>query len=149
MMANEVGCHQNSTKDNMETPTNGAISKSQDKRMNAQLGLPEGPMEKVIVAFDVDGTLITNTGAKPDIANERIVNLLKILASFKNIKIVVWSGGGKEYAERWGKLTGVDEYVWQYMSKITAHMNGFKPTIAIDDIQDTKLGQINLIVREK
>lgn len=117
--------------------------------MNEKMGLPNGPMEVVTIAFDVDGTLIRDGGNKADIANERIVELLKILSSFKNVKIIVWSGGGQEYAERWGRLIGVDDYVWKYMSKINANLMGFKPTIAIDDIQDTKLGQVNLIVREK
>ncbi len=115
--------------------------------MNEKLGLPADKMKKVIVAFDVDGTLITNTGATPDIANGRIVELLKTLASFKNVRIVVWSGGGKEYAERWGRLTGVDDYVWKYASKM--EHKEIQADIAIDDIQDTAIGKINLIVREK
>lgn len=110
---------------------------------NERLGLPFGKMRWVVVAFDVDGTLID---AGPHFY-EPIIQLLKILAKFKNIKIVMWSGGGKEYAARWGRLLGLDEFVWKYASK-TEHEQ-IKPDIAIDDIQDTAIGTINLIVRNK
>ena len=117
---------------------------------NEKLGLPIGKMRWVVVAFDVDGTLITN-GDYPDDGkdkeNSRIVGLLIALAHCKNVKIVVWSGGGKPYAEMWGKRLQLDAYVWKYASK-TEHEQ-IKPDIAIDDIQDTAIGAINLIVREK
>lgn len=104
-------------------------------------------MKEVTIGVDVDGTLITNTGATPDIANQRIVELLKTLASFKNVKIVVWSGGGKEYAQRWVRLLGLEDYVWKVASKLEHET--IKADIAIDDIQDTAIGEINLIVHEK
>ena len=118
-----------------------------EKNQNEKLGLPFDKMEKIIIAFDVDGTLITNGEAKPDISNPRIVELLKILSSFKNVKIVVWSGGGKEYAERWVRLLGIGDYVWRVASKMEHEQ--IKPHIAIDDIQNTALGKFNLIVKEK
>ncbi len=111
--------------------------------INKRLGLPFGKMRWVVVAFDVDGTLID---AGPTYY-EPVIQLLKTLSGFKNIKIVVWSGGGKQYAERWGRLLDIDEYVWKYASK-TEH-EAIKPDIAIDDIQDTAIGAINLIVRNK
>jgi phosphoserine phosphatase len=108
-------------------------------------------MRWAVVAFDVDGTLITNSDPYAQSDNEkpheRIVTLLQILSTFKNIKIVVWSGGGKEYAEMWGHRLGLDEYVWRYASK-TEHKE-IQPDIAIDDIQDTAIGLVNLIVRNK
>lgn len=115
-------------------------------------------MKKVVVAFDVDGTLITNdsVGSKP-IANERIRTLLITLASFKNVRIVVWSGGGELYAHQVCEALGITRYVNQFSTK--NHMgkqNGvhlfappIKPDIAIDDIQACELGNINLIVKEK
>lgn len=118
-----------------------------EKNINQKLGLPFGKMRKIVIAIDVDGTLITNTGATPDISNIRIVELLKTLASFKNTRIVVWSGGGKEYAERWVRLLGLDDYVWRVESKL--NHEAIKPDIAIDDIEDTTIGGINLIVHEK
>lgn len=118
------------------------------------------PMDKVIIAFDVDGTLIRNTNpatrvhGQPDNDDVPIVhqiNTLQVLSTYKNIKIVVWSGGGKQYAEMWGKRLGLDKYVWRYASKLERNeiQNQCDLLIAIDDIQATRLGDVNLIVREK
>lgn len=111
-------------------------------------------MRKTIIAFDVDGTLITNNdpdrihgvASNDEVPHVPIINMLITLSRFKNVKIVVWSGGGKDYAETWGRRLGLDKYVWRYASKIG---NDFKPDIAIDDIQDCELGLTNLIVRNK
>lgn len=115
-------------------------------KKNKELGLPYGKMKKITIAFDIDGTLRNNTNDEV-IANERIRQLLIILSSFKNTKIIVWSGSGELYARQVAKVIHVDQYVHEYASK-TAHKE-IKPDIAIDDIQDTMIGKINLIVREK
>ena len=119
-------------------------------------------MKKVIIAFDVDGTLIRNesqqvTGSAVPIANERIRTLLVTLASFKNVEIVVWSGGGELYARQVCSSLGINKYVDKICSKnLVGKENGkhifkpgFQPDIAIDDIQECELGKINLIVKEK
>lgn len=121
-------------------------------------------MKTVLIAFDVDGTLISN---KPEdlqrgypIANERVRNLLIALSSMKNTKIVVWSGGGAGYAEQVVHKLGLQKYVDGYASKnpqVDVTVPGkrhvfipdIKPTIAFDDIQDCDLGEHNIIVREK
>ena len=120
-------------------------------------------MKKVVIAFDVDGTLIRNDssgdmdGGVP-IANERIRSLLVALASFKNVKIVVWSGGGELYVRQVCAAIGIDKYVDEYHAKNLVGKNpdgsyifepGFKPDIAVDDIQSCELGELNLIVKEK
>lgn len=120
-------------------------------------------MRKITVAFDIDGTLIRNDGpgdmdgGKP-IANERIRSLLIALASFKNIRIIVWSGGGELYVRRVCAALAIDKYVDEYRgknlvgtSKDGSHIfePGITPDIAIDDIQDCRLGALNMIVREK
>ncbi len=120
----------------------------------------DGKMAKVIVAFDVDGTLVkTNPDyerehgvvSQNDLPIVHQINTLQVLSTYKNIRIVVWSGGGKDYAAMWGKRLGLDEYVWRYASKleyddIKSHCDFL---LAIDDIQSTALGDVNLIVREK
>ena len=120
-------------------------------------------MKKITIAFDIDGTLIRNDGpgdmdGGTPIVNERIRTLLITLASFKNIRIVVWSGGGELYARQVCSSLGIEKYVDIYKGKnlIETNKNGkhiFKPDIipdiAIDDIQDCELGCLNLIVREK
>lgn len=115
-------------------------------------------MRQVTIAFDVDGTLIDNTKDKP-VANERIRSLLIVLSSFKNIKIIVWSGGGELYARQCAAAIGIDHYVDAYYDKNHVGIDSessrhrfdspIEPDIAIDDIQDCVLGKINLICREK
>lgn len=121
-------------------------------------------MKKITIAFDVDGTLIRNEDAQPSVpvANERIRSLLIALASFKNVRIVVWSGGGELYARQVAASIGITQYVNEYAGKnhiktteypggkVTHEFNpDLKPDIAIDDIHECDLGRINLIVREK
>jgi len=119
----------------------------------------DGKMAKVIIAFDVDGTLIQN--GSPDrqhgVVNDgdvpivHMINTLQVLSTFKNVRIVVWSGGGKQYAEMWGNRLGLNKYVWRYDTKLNyQHLKILcDKLIAIDDIQSTLLGDVNLIVREK
>lgn len=121
----------------------------------------DGKMQDIIVAFDVDGTLIKNVvtgdGRIPGvISNDDVpivhqINTLMVLSTYKNISIVVWSGGGAEYAAMWGKRLGLDKYVTKYASKLDHRQirSQCDLLIAIDDIQATRLGDANLIVREK
>lgn len=117
-------------------------------------------MKTILIAFDIDGTLRDNTvqqdnAPKP---NEDIRSLLVILAKFKNVKILVWSGGGELYARQIVAHFGLASYVDYYASKVITEEDGwgveglhpdFQPDIAIDDIQRCNLGLLNLIVREK
>lgn len=116
------------------------------KNVNKKLGLPFGTMQKITIAFDVDGTLRSNKGDEV-IANERIRSLLIILSSFKNVKIIVWSGSGELYARQVARTIHIDQFVDGYASK--QDHESIQPDIAIDDIQDTAISKINLIVREK
>jgi hydroxymethylpyrimidine pyrophosphatase-like HAD family hydrolase len=116
------------------------------KNINKKLGLPYGKMRKIVIAFDVDGTLLDNT--KGDIvANENIRTLLIILSRFKNTKIIVWSGGGELWARQVVSKLNLNQYVDEAWSKMD--YEEIKPDIAIDDIQDTAIGWFNLIVKEK
>lgn len=117
-------------------------------------------MKTVTIAFDCDGTLITTHSAVSGkiVANERIRTLLVSLASFKNVKIIVWSGSGELWARQVGAALGIDKYVDLYTTKnhLGRAADGTHlfapdetPDIAIDDIQACELGILNLIVREK
>ena len=66
--------------------------------------------EHIIVAFDVDGTLIHQVGEKEDTPRYDMVQLFKM---FENLgcKMVIWSGGGIEYAERWRDKLGLNAEV--------------------------------------
>lgn len=120
---------------------------------NEQLGLPRTKMKQYYFAFDIDGTLRNNVvdQNKEPVANEDIRMLLILLRrAFKNIRIIVWSGSGELYARQVGALLGLNPYVSHYMSKTDYTNFSDKNIIAIDDIQDTALGNIaNLIVRMK
>lgn len=117
---------------------------------NAELSLPFGKMEKVTIAFDVDGTLRNNTVENRVEANEDIRELIRILTRFKNVRILVWSGSGELYARQAAKEMHIEHWVDSYASK-TDHkaIKLVGKVIAVDDIQDTAIGDINLIVREK
>ena len=128
--------------------------------------LPMGhEMDNFIIAFDVDGTLISNINEGViqerrvqgqvypfDAANTHVVEFL-ILCSriFKNVKVVVWSAGGQEYAQQWVKRLQLEKYVWRTYSKSQyQELSSNHRVIAIDDIHRTSLGNVaNLIVRMK
>lgn len=59
----------------------------------------------MIIAFDVDGTLATYSD-KPRLD---IIEMLRTLSKYHTI--IVWSGGGKSYAEQWVRRLYLDEYV--------------------------------------
>ena len=118
---------------------------------NKKLGLPysENGMERIAICFDVDGTLIDG--------DEKHVSTMKLLVAlaeqnWKNVRIVVWSGGGREYAETIVRRYGLDALRnLQVIGKLQYQElrdRGYR-IIAIDDIQDTRLGDVNLIVRNK
>lgn len=98
-------------------------------------------MKTFTIAFDVDGTLIGERGS-----HENILTLLKILAGFKNVRVIVWSGGGKEYAESYVRRLDLEKYVKAVYSKVACEE---EVHIAIDDIHEFNLGHFNLIVRNK
>ncbi len=118
------------------------------KNVNKKLGLPTRKMKKIVICFDVDGTLLNNTEkTSPFVANERIRTLLITLSSFKNTKIIVWSGSGELCARQTVHSLGLEHYVDGYASK--TNWKEINPDIAIDDIQNTAIGGLNLIVKEK
>ena len=133
---------------------------------NKELGLPFGDkMEKIVFAYDVDGTLIRHANrniiqqrgevGEPypfDAANlDCVEHLILTSRMFKNVQVVVWSGGGKDYAQRWVERLRIEQFVWKVMSKTEyKQLLETREVIAIDDIQDTRLGnRANLIVKNR
>ena len=117
-------------------------------------------MEKIIIAFDVDWTLIKNEPYWECnyIPNNRIVHLLEILSTFKNVKILVWSWSWVEHCKRAISELWIKKLIWKIADKNHKWKDEnwkhifepwFKPDIAIDDIQWCELWLINLIVKEK
>jgi phosphoglycolate phosphatase-like HAD superfamily hydrolase len=119
---------------------------------NKELGLPhseDGKMEKVLVVFDVDGTLVgEGDKALPTLA------LLEVFwtQKWKNVDVAVWSGGGADYArtmiERQTDLAR-GRNCWYSKLEYENLKQKYDKIIAFDDIQDTRIGDINLIVRNK
>ena|ERR1035437_2811296 len=108
--------------------------------------LARGTMRTVKIAFDVDGTLRCNHTETCEDSNGDIVSMFRYLRKFKNVELYVWSGGGAKYAYRFAQLYKLPIKESHCISKFGAPN---KMDIAIDDIQETDLGLINLIVREK
>jgi hydroxymethylpyrimidine pyrophosphatase-like HAD family hydrolase len=115
-------------------------------------------MKTVTIAFDIDGTLRDNTVKDAFVANERIRTLLITLASMKNTRILLWSGGGEAYARRSANALGIEKYVDEFADKGYGGYDAegraifhtdVKPDIAFDDIHEFDLGTINLVVDEK
>jgi phosphoserine phosphatase len=116
-------------------------------------------MKEIIIAFDIDGTLLNNEGIPPETpthlrprcgVNLEIVMLLQILSKFKNTKIYVWSGGGKEYAEKICREYGFEKYVDRCFCKYEYDETIYgKVDIAIDDVHACGLAEKNLIVKCK
>lgn len=115
-------------------------------------------MKTALIAFDIDGTLRSNTIEDKVVAIERIRTLLITLSSMKNTKILVWSGGGELYAQQMVDALCIRKYVDIVAGKelhpddnmgVRESHSIYKPDIAFDDIQDCILGNVNLIVREK
>jgi len=115
-------------------------------------------MDKIVIAFDVDWTLVKNINETDVEENKRIVELLKILSTFKNTKIIVWSWRGKEWANDvvnhlwiWTYVYGTASKNHKWKDKDWKHIfkPNIKPDICIDDIQACELWLLNLIVKEK
>ncbi len=115
--------------------------------INKDLGLPYGEgMEKVAICFDVDGTLIDE-----DKEHHSTLAILRLLGlqRWKNVDIIVWSGSGKQYAETVGRRLSLDNVKYHSKLEHTELRKKYAKIIAIDDVQDTRLGDANLIVRNK
>lgn len=118
-------------------------------------------MKQIIIAFDVDGTILNNEGIPPETPphqrgrcplNVETVLLIQILKKkMKNTKIIVWSGGGQAYAEQVVRGYGLEPYVDSCYSKgdYIGEKEGGRVDIAFDDIHDFNLAEKNLIVRMK
>lgn len=119
--------------------------------VNKDLGLPYGDgMQRVAICFDVDGTLIDEN----ENINESTLDLVIALYAqkWKNADIIIWSGGGSDYAR-----TQFERIMKQALPNVKFHSKleyaeikgRYSRILAIDDVQDTRLGDINLIVRNK
>ena len=117
-------------------------------------------MKEVIVAFDVDGTILNNEGIPPETpphlrprcsVNLEVILLIRILSKrMKNTKIYVWSGGGQSYAEHICREYGLEKYVDRCFGKHEYEEELYgKVDICFDDVHACELAEKNLIVKMK
>lgn len=117
-------------------------------------------MKEVIIAFDIDGTILNNEGIPPETpphlrpmhgVNIEVILLMQLLSkNIKNSRIIVWSGGGQEYAEKICRLYGLDRYVHRAYGKQTYdETTDGKVDICFDDVHACALADKNLIVKMK
>lgn len=98
-------------------------------------------MKKIKIAFDVDDTLIwINSRGETVPKYTTVVTLQMLHGMFTNAEIIVWSGSGVEYAQRWVEKLGIDNLV-RVIAKGSEEVD-----IAIDD-QEVTLGKVNLQVK--
>lgn len=120
-------------------------------------------MQKVNIAFDIDGTLRKNSEERhrTDIeVNEDVLDALRFAYKCKNTIIHLWSNRGPAYCLKIRKHFGLQKYVkesnchlkyWQKMQD-EAEKAGepyFRPDIAYDDQQRFDGADRVIVVREK
>lgn len=117
-------------------------------------------MKEIIIAFDIDGTILNNEGIPTESpvhlrpqcgVNLEVIMLLQILSKkMKNTKVIVWSGGGKDYAEQICRRYGLEKYVHRVYGKheYDETIDG-KVDICFDDVHSCSLAEKNLIVKMK
>lgn len=108
-------------------------------------------MKEIIVAFDIDGTLISNAnGLGKEHLNIDVFHLMVLFSKMKNTKIYVWSGGGQDYAEQIVTKYGLTKYVERCFAKHEYDETLYgNVDIAIDDQHEFSLADKNIIVRMK
>ena len=110
-------------------------------------------MNRLLVAFDVDDTLIVPavaTGFDRDVPNYETIAVYRWFQSHGHL-MVVWSGGGEDYARMWGEKLGLNADVYRDKhdrAPFTFPHEPFEkaaPDIAIDD-SDLTLATVNVKV---
>ena len=107
-------------------------------------------MRKLLVAFDVDDTLIVPavaTGFDRDVPNYETIAVYRWFQA-QGCTMVIWSGGGEDYARMWAGKLGLtaDYYVDKHFAQAHPLLLG-KPDIAFDDSSYLDLGVVNVQVK--
>jgi hypothetical protein len=95
-----------------------------------------GQPRRLTVAFDVDGTLIGTDGEQ----RSDIVTLLRLLTKY--CTVVVWSGGGQEYAQMQGARLALPDEV-RYFGKVGCPV---EVDLAFDDVADFGMARAVIVV---
>jgi len=81
----------------------------------------------MIVAFDVDGTLI-NSHDEP---RYEVIDLFRWFQDNTTCDVIIWSGGGIDYSKQWARKLGL--YPRNVYEKCSIDVD-----IAVDDAMDTE-----------
>lgn len=99
-------------------------------------------MKKLTIAYDVDDTLIIPsivTGEDHDIPNDEVIAVFRWFQA-QGHNMVVWSGGGVEYAKRWAEKLDLAPCAIMVKTKTEGI------DIAFDDC-DVDLAKVNIKVK--
>lgn len=100
--------------------------------------------KKLVIAFDVDDTLIIPsvvTKLDRDVPNYNTIAIYKWFQAQGNY-MIIWSGGGKDYAKMWAEKLGLEAD--EILAKDTRMKDQID--IAFDDC-DTDLAKVNVKVK--
>ena len=108
-------------------------------------------MREITIAFDIDNCLIKQVGYIEAVArgvetlNYPVFSLIHILFHYtKNVRIIAWSGGGKEHAEEIVERYNLRRYVSACYDKQHCPI---VPDICFDDMDDVNMANYNIIVK--
>lgn len=99
-----------------------------------------------IIAFDVDDTLIipaVATGLATDTPNYEMISLY-LWFQKQGHRMIIWSGGGEDYARMWAEKLGLKPDVVAF--KCVEKAEELKPDIAFDDC-NVELARVNIKVK--
>lgn len=98
-------------------------------------------MKKLVVAFDVDETLILQDQNGKDYPNYPVIELLRWFKD-RGHAIIIWSGGGEDYATMWAQKLGFPDVIIVPKTKEAAQE--LDVDIAVDDSHELTLGKIQI-----
>lgn len=99
-------------------------------------------MNQLVIAFDVDDTLLAPpeaTGFDRDVPNYPVIAVYKFFQQ-QGHRMIIWSGGGVDYARMWADKLGLDP---DDVIEKTANPN---VDICFDDC-DVQLAKVNVKVK--
>lgn len=100
-------------------------------------------MKTLRIAFDIDDTLILPaiaTGLSTDTPNYEVIEIYKFFQK-QGHTMIIWSGGGKDYARVWAKKLGLDPNAILEKNK-----EGNAIDICFDD-SDVDLATVNVKIK--
>jgi hypothetical protein len=97
------------------------------------------------IAFDIDGTTVhTGYMSANDAPSTAIIGLMKKLSKLPSVRIIIWSGGGAQYAQQQARRFNMEQYAWRITSKLDTTLPIVD--IAFDDEPEFAKALVNITV---